>query len=336
MAKRYGDRWEVIESLPGGGQAAVFSVRDLTDDSTGWVLKRLKNVNRLGRFEQEIEALKRIESPRIPAVVDYSLDDPPYLVTKNVGEALSTALTELQPTFDERISWLVDACQAAVDASAEGIVHRDIKPDNIVVNYERRRAYLIDFGICQFDDEGAFETTTGEALGSRSFAAPELEAGSAVPPSEKSDVYSLAKVLYWVLSSRRNIAREDVAIEHLREIPDERGIERAHIGRLLALALHEEPTDRVGVAEFHRQVELVRTLIREGVNAVGVDGQRCPTCRIGALRIMPGDSELGYQQFSKLGRQLENFRVLHCGYCGYLQHHELQGTRAGELGLWEA
>jgi serine/threonine protein kinase len=88
VANRFGDRWEVIESLGEGGQAHTFMVRDLRDGTTGWVLKRLKNPTRRHRFEQEIRALSPLQSLHVPRIVDSFIGDRSYLVTPYVGKNL--------------------------------------------------------------------------------------------------------------------------------------------------------------------------------------------------------------------------------------------------------
>jgi serine/threonine protein kinase len=204
MAKRYG-RWQTVETLGEGGQAHTFSVRNTEDGSTGWVLKRLKNPKRVDRFNREIEMLTRLTSSHIPAVVDFGISgEHYYLVTPYVG----TNLTELPDLVEpraifERFRGIVTAVH---DAHAQGVIHRDIKPDNIVVD-ESGKPYLVDFGICADTASGVMLTTV-EGFGNAAFAAPECGAGSLDAAEEASDVYSLGKVLYWMTSGRMVFVRE--------------------------------------------------------------------------------------------------------------------------------
>jgi hypothetical protein len=73
MGRIYGGRWETIEAIGEGGQAHAFRVRKLSDGSTNWILKRLKNRTRLARFEREILVLKALDSPHIVKTEDYSM-----------------------------------------------------------------------------------------------------------------------------------------------------------------------------------------------------------------------------------------------------------------------
>src|SRR5262245_40118918 len=82
MGKMFANRWEVVEQISEGGQSWIYEVRDLTGAWTGRaVLKRLKNHNRLRRFEREIEATKALDHPSIATILDYSLTDPAFYVS---------------------------------------------------------------------------------------------------------------------------------------------------------------------------------------------------------------------------------------------------------------
>jgi serine/threonine protein kinase len=83
-AQIYGKRWEIQEPLPEGGQAHTFRVIDLKGDrETPYVLKRLKNVNRLERFRSEVEALQSIDHPNVIKVIDFNFEaQRPYFVSE--------------------------------------------------------------------------------------------------------------------------------------------------------------------------------------------------------------------------------------------------------------
>ncbi len=333
MAKCYGGRWETIGSLSEGGQARTFFVRDLRapDSDDRWVLKLLKNTNRLGRFETEIEALNKVESARIPRVEDYSFTDSAYLVHPYIGPTLDKVVDKL--SFDEAWDLFGDVVEAVRDAHQAEVVHRDIKPQNILVDEdpERRRAYLIDFGICQIEN-GQVHTLTDEALGSRSFAAPELEVGSTGTPGPKSDVYSLGKLLYWIVTRGQLFARESYE-QGLARVPNHRHVGRQYVRNLLSRTVEVDPQERISAEELRRDVGIARGLIRDGVNLVGARDQTCPICRQGTLRRRAGGGDIQNVGFSPTGDPSTYFRLLHCGHCGYMQVHDIGGTTAEDM--WE-
>jgi serine/threonine protein kinase len=244
VANRFGDRWEVIESLGEGGQAHTFMVRDLRDGTTGWVLKRLKNPTRQARFEREIRALSRLQSSHVPSIVDFAIGDRSYLVTPYVGRNLVQLRDALEPqTLLERFHGIV---VAAADAHAEGLIHRDIKPDNVTVD-DAGTPFLVDFGICADDESEVVLTTTAEGFGNRAFAAPECEPGSMDAARPASDVYSLGKLLYWMTTGGRVMVRERFDEEDLN-IADPHA--RSYVAGLIRHTVVENTDQRWTVTEL--------------------------------------------------------------------------------------
>lgn len=211
MATTYGERWEVDRSLGEGGQAHTFIVRDIKGDSeTKYVLKRLKNLNKIERFKQEIETVRNLNHPNIVRLIDFDLNaTKPYLVTEYCsGGSLDTAepFWTKSPIF--ALELFNQICEGVSFAHGMGIIHRDIKPSNIFLRNEEGPAVIGDFGICYVEQDGSRITLTEEAVGPRLFIAPELEDGRLADISPKSDIYSLGKILYWLLSGGRIFSRE--------------------------------------------------------------------------------------------------------------------------------
>lgn len=201
--KSYG-LWKNTGSLGEGGQAWTYHVQH--EDGTEGVLKLIKNPRRDWRFDREVNALKLLDSPNIPKFLDSGeTDGRPWVVTANCGAPLLNFVR--QAPLQERLGWCRDVALALHDAHQTGVVHRDIKPNNIVVSTDRRIARLIDFGICALADAGPPHTTI-EALGNAAFAAPECFLGYPDRPASPCDIYSLGKLLYWLASGGKAIFRE--------------------------------------------------------------------------------------------------------------------------------
>jgi serine/threonine-protein kinase PpkA len=146
-------RWKREKSLSGGGQGDVYLVTDSTGEYEGvWVQKLLRNRNRIARFKREIKAGLDLSHPNVIKVIDYDIEsDRPYLVAEycSAGALGNTDLSRY--TIVERLSMLTSICRGAGHAHSKGIIHRDIKPDNIFFR-EDGTPVVGDFGICFVDD----------------------------------------------------------------------------------------------------------------------------------------------------------------------------------------
>ena len=180
----------------------VFQVRNTKTQQVG-ALKRLKNVSRYKRFRNEVEAVKRLDHPGIVKLLDASLDEEPFYAVYEFepGGSLGDLGKEdlLAIPLPQRLRLCEQVCVALQAAHEASIVHRDVKPDNILISPDRKTARLCDFGLI-FSEGGERETATLEQVGSRYYIAPELEDGRADRVSPASDVYSMGKVLYYVVS----------------------------------------------------------------------------------------------------------------------------------------
>ncbi len=328
----YGNRWKPTGKAVGeGGQGHVLWVEDTQSEPPDkeYTLKKLKNPKRLGRFQAEVEALQRIDSERIPKILDFSVDDPAYLVTEFRGPSLDKVMAGRSLSFDEGLDLVRDVVEAVRDAHAQGVVHRDIKPQNVVVS--DGRAWLIDFGICQFEDGGFLNTLVDEAFGNRSFAAPECELGSAQQAGPPADVYSLGKLTYWILSAGRYLHREQLDDGNIEAIGAPRGLERPFIARILRKTVSQNPNDRITAQDLLDEVQRDGELIRKGINAAGSKTQKCQTCAIGTMRQLNelGIATIGLRPANQDPK--EALRVLQCGHCGLVRIHFLHETTGKQL-----
>jgi serine/threonine protein kinase len=206
--KVYGNRWRILDKIDQGGQAEIFLVQDEVHGGGHFVLKRLINQKRVERFRNEIEAGVRLKHPNIAEVIDHDLHgERAYLVMPYYTRG---SLEQAEPFHHSDTTALLEIfgkiCAGAAYAHAHDVVHRDLKPANILVD-DQGQPKIADFGLCLVRELPRV-TTASEAVGPRHYMAPELEDGRFDEANARCDVYSLGKVLYWLLSGGRTFSRE--------------------------------------------------------------------------------------------------------------------------------
>ncbi len=195
-------RYVVGDELGAGGMASVFRARDteLRRDVAVKVLfphlARKEELTR--RFQREARAAAGLEHPNILRVYDVGGGQdrrPPYIVMELVrGQSLREVAEAGGPLLAELVACIgALACDALAVAHAAGIVHRDVKPANLMLA-DDGRLLLADFGVARLDDDDSLVTRTGALLGTPSFMAPEQALGN--PVDARSDLYSVGAMLY--------------------------------------------------------------------------------------------------------------------------------------------
>lgn len=337
----YGDRWEMVSSLGEGGQAHTFLVNDLKGEGqSSYVLKRLKNNNRIERFKREIEAVRNLSHENIVNLIDFDLEDRrPYLVMEycNGGSlAKSEPFWRVSPI---RTLFLFEQiCRGVAYAHSQGIVHRDIKPENIFLRTKDGPAVVGDFGICYFVEDGERFTITEEAVGPRLFIAPELEDGRAQDISPKSDVYSLGKLLYWLLSGRlfnREKHRErawDLKGYNEDSLLGWDNIYMEHVNRLLDFMIVSEP-------ERRRELDNIIILLKQTKRLVAKEytpidehiKQPCTYCGQG-FYVLEAKENIDVRNFGFATVGAPTWRIFVCNTCGHVQAFRLD--KAKNIDWW--
>lgn len=346
----YGDRWEVVDDRPlgEGGQAQTFLVKDLAGDpDSRYALKRLKNVNRSERFEQEIETVRTLNHPHVLSLVDYSLQadgrrNKPYMVTEYCAGGSLASGDPSRWAGDpvrtlELFAEICDGVAAAHLHPGGPIVHRDLKPENVLLRSSDGPAVVADFGIAYVDNgERERLTATDEAVGARLFIAPELADGRADEVQPWSDVYSLGKLLFWMLNGGRIFDREQHRSDRWNLLKKYGSNSFEHVNRLLDKMVQLDPRARYRNAqEAAGAARYVADLLQRGARALGPDlRQSCDFCKQGEYNAVDVRDAVGYHNFvGTYPITGARWRILVCDQCGHVQWFRIEKAK-GRQAWW--
>jgi tRNA A-37 threonylcarbamoyl transferase component Bud32 len=249
------ERYKLLEEVGQGGMAIVYRAQDAT-------LKREVAIKVLhqhlaaepeskARLEREAQAVAKLRHENILEIFDYSgLDSQSsYIVTEFIdGQTLKQFLTARSLKFPEVAAMVaVEVCNALAHAHSVGVLHRDVKPENVMVRKDGLLK-LMDFGIAQVLDLQRM-TVTGQLLGSPAYMAPEIVEGKQL--DFRTDVFSVGIMLYLLATGSLPFTGKNPH-EVLRRItegkfPDPRlvgrGVDQA-LSRMITRALARRPEDR--------------------------------------------------------------------------------------------
>ncbi|HEX2883921.1 MAG TPA: protein kinase, partial [Candidatus Limnocylindria bacterium] len=249
-------RYRLIAPLGEGGMATIWrAVDEQLDREVAVKILRPQfsaDPGFAARFKQEARAAGGLSHPNIVSVYDYGTDGADgeqYIVMELVeGRDLASIISERGAlSVDDSVRVAIAVASALEAAHRKGIVHRDVKPGNILIT-DHGDVKVTDFGIARAVSEASM-TVTGTTLGSVHYFSPEQARGDEVTGA--SDVYALGIVLFEMLTGRRPFEGDSaaaVALKRLNEdAPTPSGIGRpvpAGLEAILARALAREPIDR--------------------------------------------------------------------------------------------
>lgn len=219
-------RYRILELLGEGGMAFVFKAKD-EQLERNVAIKTLKPIyisdsNFVSRFKREAQTAANLNHPNIVQIFDWGVEEnEPYFVMEYVeGTTLSSVLAKNKRVNISDALYIGSQVSAALhEAHENNLVHRDIKPGNIMIT-PGGKIKVTDFGIVSIQDEDSDITKSGTILGTANYISPEQAQG--LPVSKQSDLYSLGVVLYELISGKTPFDGDtpiSIATKHLTEKP---------------------------------------------------------------------------------------------------------------------
>lgn len=250
------DRYEVVSHIGQGGMADVFLAVDtiLNRQVAIKILRADLSTDAVSilRFEREAQAAAALAHPNIVEIYDVGdYKGHHYIVMEYVtGKTLKQVIRSRGPLVNEEaVDIMKQLCSATSEAHSRGIIHRDIKPQNVIVKADGS-IKILDFGIATA--KGSMQLTqANNVMGSVHYLAPELAKGEAASP--QSDIYALGIVLYEMLAGDVPFKADQavqIALKHMREpMPDVRLINASvpqSIANVITRATAKDPNNRYG------------------------------------------------------------------------------------------
>ena len=260
------DRYEIEEILGEGGMAFVYRAKDRQLQRTV-AIKTLKpnyvsQEKFVDRFRREAQTAANLNHPNIVQIFDWGIEDEPYFVMEYIeGNTLTSIISSNRTVGLNDILYIGSQVASGLkEAHKHGLVHRDIKPGNIMIT-PSGKVKVTDFGIVSLQNEESDITKTGAVLGTASYISPEQAQGKAV--SFESDLYSLGTVLYELITGKPPFSGDSpiaTATKHLTDKPEKLSTYRKDIPKGLENAvlklLEKRPYDRFKSAEDLRALLL--------------------------------------------------------------------------------
>jgi eukaryotic-like serine/threonine-protein kinase len=268
-------RYRLEARIGTGGMSSVYRALDETLERPVAIKLMNREIatdsDQLERFRREARAVAQLSHPHIVGVIDYGEDQGrPYIVLEYVeGETLKERIRRNgELDVSEAVAYAIEIARALGAAHARHIVHRDVKPQNVLID-EEGSAKVTDFGIARsLDDDGL--TADGRVLGTTDYVSPEQALGHDV--TGQSDLYSLGIVLFEMLTGSVPFRGENqvaVAMKHVREeLPDVQTL-RPEVSASLAAVI-----DRATAKDLHARYRSDEELIADLEDVLALEAAR--------------------------------------------------------------
>lgn len=260
------ERYEIIKLLGEGGMSYVYKAIDkqLQREVAIKTLKPtyVEQEKFVERFKREAQTAANLNHPNIVQIFDWGIGEEPFFVMEYIeGNTLTDIIANKRAISMSDILFIGAQVSSGLQAAhTKGLVHRDIKPGNIMITPEGK-VKVTDFGIVSLQNEESDITKTGSILGTASYISPEQAQGK--PVSKQSDLYSLGTVLYELITGRPPFIGDTpiaTATKHITDKPEKLSTYRSDVSKGIENAiqklLHKYPKDRYKNAEDLRAVLL--------------------------------------------------------------------------------
>ena len=291
----YGNRYRLVDRIAIGGMGEVWRAHDevILRDVAIKILKPefMGDPGFLERFRVEARHAARVDHEGIADVYDYGEGSgSAYLVMELVsGDSLARIIEKrIRLSSVEVLSIIEQTARALHAAHEDGLVHRDVKPGNLLIT-PSGKVKITDFGIARVADQVAL-TATGQVMGTVQYLAPEQATGKQATPS--TDIYSLGIVAYEALTGRRPFTGESQMVIAMAQINDKPPAMDSDIDQrvqdLILSCLAKKPSQRPGSAlDLSNRARALRLQL-EGVSPTEVFNQdQTPTVRTRAIETDP-------------------------------------------------
>ncbi len=268
-------RYRLDAQIGSGGMSTVYRAFDQTLERQVAIKLMHREIasdsDQLERFRREARAVAQLSHPHIVGVIDAGEDEGrPYIVFEYVeGETLKERIRRMgRLPMDEAIAYAIEIARALGCAHGHHIVHRDVKPQNVLIDSEGS-AKVTDFGIARTLDQAGL-TADGRVLGTTDYVSPEQALGHDV--NGQSDIYSLGVVLYEMLTGDVPFHGENqvsVAMKHVREDMPDLQARRPEASATLASVL-----DRMTDKDLGRRYPDIDTLVADLEEALAIEAAR--------------------------------------------------------------
>ena len=252
------ERYRIVRWLGGGGMGRVYEALD-TELGESIALKVLRSGladESVERFRREVRLTRRIQHRNVARMFDIGEHRGDKFLTMELvaGDSLARLVTEARLDWPRLRAFAIQICDGLAAAHATGVIHRDLKPDNVLIERGSERVVITDFGIARARDDASV-TQLGVVVGTPRYMAPEQLAGADIDP--RADLFALGVMLYELACGARPWPGDgavSIAVAQATQAPRPFHATRmpAELGELvmalLAVERDERPADATGVS----------------------------------------------------------------------------------------